>query len=479
MSRGILWFRQDLRLSDNPALREACSQCDELLCLYIDDPLDQTPSRLGSASRVWLHHSLAALRSSLQEKGTDLYFFQGDALGVLQRVAQEIGASQLFWNRCYDPVTVERDKHIKSALQDLQPRTFNGLLIREPWDTLKADGSPYRVYTPFWKATAALIDEEQSPVQTLNRPQRIPGLPSSAGDAVAHRRSLAELQLLPRHHWHQDLMSHWQAGESAARASLDRFLASHVNEYGDARDLPGQEGTSRLSMHLHFGEISARHVMNRLLAGRRLATLSKHETVFAKELVWREFAHAILFHFPHTVDQPMDRRFEEFPWAEDAEACLARWQQGRTGIPIVDAGMRELYATGWMHNRVRMIVASFLVKNLLIPWQHGERWFRDTLVDADLASNCMGWQWSAGCGVDAAPFFRVFNPVLQGERFDGQGNYVRQWVPELAEVPLRYLHQPWQLDQSTLAGIDYPEPLVDLKQSRQRALEAFSQIKGT
>ncbi len=474
-----MWFRQDLRLSDNPALSEACRSCDELLCVFIDDPMAQSVGQLGAASRVWLHHSLAALRESLRDKGSELYLARGDALDVLQACIEEGGIDRIFWNRCYDPATIARDKQVKLALSELEPRTFNGLLIHEPWENLKGDGTPYRVYTPFWRAAARLIDGDDSCVNTLQRPRAIPALNSDTAARLTQNVTLEELQLLPLLDWHVDMMTHWTPGEEGGRAQVDRFLKSAVNDYDVNRDRPGNEGTSRLSPHLHFGEISPRHVMNRLLAGRKTSALSDDENTFAKEIVWREFAYTILYHFPQTIDEPLDERFSRFPWRKDITQPLSRWQRGMTGVPIVDAGMRELYATGWMHNRVRMIVASYLIKNLLVPWQEGENWFRDTLVDADLASNSMGWQWTAGCGVDASPFFRVFNPVLQGEKFDKQGDYVRRWVPELADVDARYLHKPWELGESARQALDYPEPLVDLKKTRQQALDAFSQIKGT
>lgn len=474
-----MWFRQDLRLSDNPALSEACKSCDEVLCVFIDDPMEQSISRLGAASQVWLHHSLEALQESLREKGSELYLARGDALEVLQSFIAEADIDRIFWNRCYDPATIARDKHLKSVLSDLEPRTFNGLLVHEPWENLKGDGTPYRVYTPYWRAAARLIDGDETSVDTLQKPHRIPALASALSNDFKASLSLDDLHLLPGIDWHEGMMEHWKPGEKQARAQLERFLKNSVNDYDINRDRPGNGGTSRLSPHLHFGEISPRHVMNRLLAGRKTSALSDDENTFAREIVWREFAYAILYHFPQTIEEPLDERFSRFPWAEDSAQALERWQQGMTGVPIVDAGMRELYATGWMHNRVRMIVASYLIKNLLVSWQEGENWFRDTLVDADLASNSMGWQWTAGCGVDASPFFRVFNPVLQGEKFDKQGEYVRHWVPEIAGIDNRYLHKPWELDSAKRATFDYPEPLVDLKKTRQRALDAFSQVKGT
>jgi len=483
---GIVWFRQDLRLADNPALVAACKDCEQLVLLFIDDPADQTVSTLGAASRVWLHHSLDSLKHSLQdkensqsEKTNSLYFFQGNSLDVLQSVISATGASRIYWNRCYDPVTIERDKKIKSALEDQQPKTFNGLLVCEPWDNLKDDGTPYRVYTPFWRKAAAQLDVSDDAIRVARAPRNIPALSAATAKKLKTAVELKKLGLLPELDWHTEMISHWQVGEHAARAQLDRFLKSTVQDYDKGRDTPGIVGTSRLSPHLHFGEISPRYAMQRLLDGRKPGTLEGGELTFAKEVFWREFAYSLIYHFPHTVDEPLDKRFRRFPWASDTDADLKAWQRGRTGVPIVDAGMRELYATGWMHNRVRMIVASYLIKNLLIEWQSGENWFRDTLVDADTASNAMGWQWTAGSGADAAPFFRVFNPVLQGEKFDKQGDYVRKWVPELAEVSDRFLHKPWELPGDDRQKIDYPEPLVDLKETRKRALEAFDAIKGT
>ena len=283
---------------------------------------------------------------------------------------------------------------------------------------------------------------------------------------------------LPSRPWGDDMMAYWQVGEKAAKRTLGKFLKSAVDDYDEGRNLPAQSGTSRMSPHLHFGEISPRMILQQLLDGRALSQLSDGEETFAKEIVWREFAYCLIFHFPHTIDEPLDPRFKRFKWAKNTDDHLRAWQKGSTGVPIVDAGMRQLWATGWMHNRVRMIVASYLIKNLLVPWQSGEAWFRNTLVDADLASNAMGWQWTAGSGADASPFFRVFNPVLQGEKFDKQGEYVRHWVPELDQVSNKFIHKPWELPADERSTLDYPEPLVDLKQTRQRALDAFAKIKS-
>ena len=479
MSIGIVWFRQDLRLKDNPALAAACKECDSVICVFIDDPTDQTVSQLGSASRVWLHHSLQALDASLQKKGSVLHCLKGGSLAVLKKLMKQSEASRIFWNRCYDPVTIARDKEIKSGLSKYKPGTFNGLLIFEPWDNLKGDGSAYKVYTPFWKAAAAQLTEQAQLLECTSEPRKVPLPDSKALKAISGTVTIDELGLLPDKSWHSSMMSSWHVGEKAAMKTLKAFVKDAADNYDEGRNLPGQAGTSKLSPHLHFGEISPRLVISTLLDGRELGALSEGEEVYAKEIVWREFAYCLLFHFPETIDTPLDKRFKKFKWAKNTEEHLKQWQRGLTGVPIVDAGMRELYSTGWMHNRVRMIVASYLIKNLLIPWQSGEAWFRDTLVDADLASNTMGWQWTAGCGADAAPFFRVFNPVLQGEKFDKQGDYVKRWVPELDSVPTKFLHKPWEWDGEGSADIDYPSPLVDLKETRVRALDAFAKIKGT
>lgn len=476
MSVGIVWFRQDLRVADNPALHAACAGCDSVVCLFIDDPTDQTLSQLGAASRAWLHHSLQSLSDTLQKKGAELLLAKGDSESVIAQVAKHYDASHLFWNRCYDPVSIKRDKKIKKIFADLHPESFNALLNAEPWDTLKADGTPYRVFTPFWRMRAKSLPGPK-PIST---PRAIAGATAVKKSSSFKPCQLKQLALLPTLDWHEAMMLHWRVGEKAAMASLKRFLKADVHDYSDARDIPSVKGTSRMSAHLHFGEISPRQIMHTLCQGDNdLSDLSAGAETFAKEVLWREFAYSLLFHFPHTINKPLDKRFDNFPWEKRYKRSLLAWQRGMTGVPIVDAGMRELYATGWMHNRVRMIVASYLIKNLLIPWQQGEQWFRDTLVDADLASNAMGWQWAAGSGADAAPYFRIFNPVLQGEKFDKAGNYVRHWVPELKSVDAKYVHKPWELSDLERSSLDYPEPLVDLKVSRQRALAAFNQIKRT
>ena len=474
MSTAIVWFRRDLRLSDNPALLAALAGAERIIPVYIQMPSDQQNRPMGSASRWWLHHSLESLGEALAASGSRLIIRQGSVPDVLKSLIGETGAEKVFWNRLYEPDDITRDTHIKQMLRaaGIHVETFNSTLLYEPWEVKRPTGEPYRVFTPFWKA-----------VQTLG----IHRTPKSAPDALPSIPSLESLtleslNLRPTIPWDSGFHEHWQPGEPGAWQKLDEFSCA-VSDYKSARDIPGQSGTSRLSPHLHFGEISPRQIVARLLEKSRQREGPGTEC-YIREIGWREFAFHLLFHFPHTADQPLDERFSQLPWRSDYAEDLSLWQRGQTGYPIIDAGMRELWHTGWMHNRVRMIAASLLTKNLLIPWQAGARWFWDTLVDADLASNSLGWQWTAGCGADAAPYFRIFNPVLQGERFDPQGNYVRRWVPELARLPAGLIHKPWEAEDSVLKshglnpGQLYPRPMVDLKLSRERALDAFGVIKA-
>lgn len=478
MSVAIVWFRQDLRLGDNPALLAALDACDEVLPVYIHDSRGGTVGQIGEATQVWLHHSLQSLQASLESVQSHLTVLEGDPLTLLPALAKSMSASGVYWNRSYDPVTLERDKAVKTALADYSPHSFLSTLLFEPVKTLKADGTPYRVFTPYWKNLMGSLPGDAP----LAAPKKLP-TPALVKVKKSLKKpikkvSIDDLNLLPDLTWADDMMSYWSVGEVAAKKQLKTFLKHAVKHYKNDRDVPSIEGTSRMSPHLHFGEISPRQIVHTLFAKRRsVMALNVGEETFVKEVVWREFAHNLIYQFPHTVDKPLDARYLKFPWRKKYTSNLKAWQTGNTGIPIVDAGMRELYATGWMHNRVRMVVASFLIKNLLIPWQEGERWFRHTLVDADVASNAMGWQWAAGSGADAAPFFRVFNPVLQGEKFDKEGDYVRFWVPELADAPQKFLHKPWEMPAAERKMLNYAEPLVDLKVSRQAALDAFSRIK--
>lgn len=463
----LVWFRQDLRLTDNPALYHACHTGEPVIPVFIDDPLPTSVSQLGSASRVWLHHSLQALTQDLQASGSHLILRQGSASVILPQLLAETGATRLYWNRLYDPASLQRDRQLKESLRQVcEVRSFNASLLNEPWEVLKADGTPYKVFTPFWQAMLRHSIQHQP----LPAPEQIPAparIPSSL--------PLDSLKLLPHIRWDVGMMSHWQVGERAALHKLLNFLPIGGKDYQQARDLPAHSGTSRLSPHLHFGEISPRQVV--WLAEQCLAenaTADNGVRHFIREIGWREFAWHLLYHFPHTVERPLDERFTRFPWAENHEEILIRWQRGQTGYPIIDAGMRELWQTGWMHNRVRMIVASLLCKNLLVPWQKGENWFRDTLVDTDLASNVLGWQWTAGCGADAAPYFRIFNPILQSQKFDPDGDYIRRWVPELCECSSKQIHLPREPGENKR---NYPLPVVDFKASREQALSLFEKIK--
>jgi deoxyribodipyrimidine photo-lyase len=476
---ALVWFRRDLRLADNPALTTALADCQSVIPVYVHAPDEEAPWRPGAAGNAWLHRSLAALDIALQRLGSRLIVRQGPTLEALRALAAETGATHIYWNRLYEPAVVARDKSIKQALRDtgLIVESANAALLNEPWEVTRDDGGPYRVFTPFWKACQrAGIDRPPAPA-----PAALPAVPQDVASL-----SVADLGLGPSIHWDRGFWEVWQPGEDGAHATLAQFLDDAVAHYDEDRNRPDLVATSRLSPYLHFGEIGPRQVVaavRRHTAEHSAAGVFKNAESFVREVGWREFGHHLLWHFPHTTDAPLDERFAQFPWLEDYGEVLERWQRGRTGIPIVDAGLRELWHTGWMHNRVRMIVASLLTKNLLVPWQEGARWFWDTLVDADLANNTLGWQWTAGCGADAAPYFRIFNPVLQGERFDPSGGYVARWVPELARLPARHIHAPWTAPAAVLAaagvslGRDYPEAIVDLQASRTRALERFDRIK--
>lgn len=476
---AIVWFRQDLRLADNPALARALAECERIVPVYIHAPEESGQWAHGAASHWWLHHSLAALDASLRALGSRLILRRGPSLAALETLVKETGASRLYWNRLYEPAHIARDTRIKEALRaaGLTVCSSNAALLFEPWERTKDDGSAYKVFTPFWKACL----KAGLPTDIAPAPRALQPLPQDLGSVA-----LEALDLLPAIRWDAGLAAAWRPGEDGAQARLEAFLDEAVARYGEERNRPDLAGSSRLSPHLHFGEIGPRQVVaavERRLDAHREAAPRADAEAFVREVGWREFAHHLLYHFPQTPTEPLDVRFAQFPWATQVAEALAAWQRGRTGIPIVDAGMRELWTTGWMHNRVRMLAASLLTKNLLVPWQEGARWFWDTLVDADLANNTLGWQWTAGCGADAAPYFRIFNPVLQGERFDPRGDYVRRWVPELARLPDAYLQQPWAAPPAVLAaaglrlGADYPPPIVDLKTTRERALARFERIK--
>ena len=478
-AKALVWFRQDLRLDDNPALLRAVERGGEVVPVYIWSPKEEGDWPAGGASKWWLHRSLEALADSLAEKGSRLILRRGPALETLRTLLEETGADAVHWNRRYEPAIVRRDTAVKKSLESdgVEAKSFNGALIWEPWEALKDDGDPYKVFTPFWKNCQRLgaPDPEDAPT-------RLPVV-----DASLHSDDLVAFGLEPEIDWADGIREAWTPGEAGAHAELARFLRKAVADYGDKRNRPDVRGTSRMSPYLHVGEISPRRIWRTALdggpSGEGEKAHRKGAWSFLREIAWREFAHNLLYHFPATPLDPLRPEFADYPWADDPEA-LRRWQRGRTGYPIVDAGMRELWTTGWMHNRVRMIVASFLIKDLLIPWQEGAKWFWDTLVDADLANNTLGWQWTAGCGADAAPYFRIFNPVSQGEKFDPRGEYVRGWIPELKNVSNKWVHNPWEAPEDELraAGValgeDYPAPMVDHAEARKRALEGYAKIKG-
>lgn len=453
MNISIHWFRQDLRISDNPALFNATKK-GSVIPIYILDDINSAESKMGAASRVWLHHALQDLNKSLDGK---LRIFSGDPLEIIPQLMQKNNAASIHWNRCYEPWRISRDMKIKEHLQkgDFKVHTYNGSLLWEPWDNLKGDGTPYKIFTPFYK-NALKLEAPRLPINDADITSVISGNIKSM--------SIDDLNLLPNINWHKSIEEYWNISEYSAHNCLQEFLMNKQQNYAKGRDFPEQNITSNLSPYLHFGQISINEVWHKANA------LNCDENIdrFLTELGWRDFSYSLLYHFPQIKNSNLKKRFDKFPWRHH-EDFLAKWKQGQTGYPIIDAGMRELWQTGYMHNRVRMIVASFLVKNLLIHWNEGERWFWDCLVDADHASNGASWQWVAGCGTDASPYFRIFNPVTQGEKFDTIGAYTKKYVPELKKLPQKYIHKPWEAPKGVLllAGIqlgdDYPKPIVDIK----------------
>ncbi|MFM7184085.1 MAG: cryptochrome/photolyase family protein [Planctomycetota bacterium] len=446
----IVWFRSDLRLDDNPALAAAAAR-GPVVPVFIWAPDEETPWAPGAASRWWLHHSLEKLAAGLAKAGTPLVVRAGGSLEVLRVLVKECGATSVVWNRRYEPAVIARDTKIKKALaaDGLAVESFNGSLLFEPMHVATKEGRPYQVFTPFWRTLLA----KDEPAEPVPAPRKLTGVarPPKTSD-------IDSLGLLPAIAWDGTMAKTWAPGEAGGEKRLGRFLDAALAGYATDRDRPDREGTSSLSPHLHFGEISPRrvwHAVREAVGGTPAAKITRGGAEsYLRELGWREFANHLLFHFPHTTDAPLRADYAKFPWAKDPVGLRA-WQRGRTGFPIVDAGMRQLWATGWMHNRVRMIVASFLVKDLRVSWLEGARWFWDTLVDADLAANTLGWQWAAGCGADAAPYFRIFNPTSQGEKFDPDGAYVKRWAG---------------------LGPDYPEPIVDHAEARKLALEALKKV---
>ncbi len=473
MSKGIAihWFRQDLRITDNPSL-ETAAEFDAVLPIYILDDGNSQEFKMGSASRWWLYNSLQSLNESLDGK---LSIYNQNPKIVIQELLEKYEVKAIFWNRCYEPWRIDRDIDIKAYLDDknIENKSFNSHLLWEPWNISKDDGTPYRVFTPYYKKGCLNAEEPRLPSNNLEI------------DTIFYDQDCEKidtLDLLPRINWYSQIQEVWKPGEDGAQKRLDQFLEEGLLDYKEGRNFPFKENVSRLSPHLHFGEISPNEVWYQAKTKESVPGIQKSLEHFLSELGWREFSYYLLYHFPSLPKQNFQPKFNKFPWIKN-ESFLESWQKGETGYPIVDAGMRELWQTGYMHNRLRMVVGSFLVKNLLIDWREGEDWFWDCLVDADLASNSAGWQWVAGSGADAAPYFRIFNPVTQGLKFDPEGEYTKKYVPELELLPNKYLFNPWEAPKEILekAGIelgkDYPEPIVDLKYSRELALEAFGKTK--
>ena len=460
----LVWFRQDLRLADNPALNAAAKDGPVIPVFILDD---ETPGKwkTGGAARWWLHHSLDALAADLAKRGSKLILRRGKADTVIDDLIRETDAQAVHWNRLYEPHAIARDTAIKASLEErgTKVRSFNAALLLEPWTIKTGSDGPYKVFTPFWRAAATIV-EDVAPLpspRTIDAPAKWP-----------RSEELTAWRLLPsKPNWAKGFDALWSPGEAGARKRLSTFIDKSLDHYADDRDRPDKPATSRLSPHLHWGEIGPRQVWHAMqTAKEENAKVERHVTKFLSEIGWREFSHHLLYHFPTLPERNYRQQFDAFPWESDDRAFKA-WTQGRTGYPIVDAGMRELWATGTMHNRVRMVAASFLIKHLMIPWQRGEEWFWDTLVDADLANNAASWQWVAGSGADAAPYFRIFNPVIQGEKFDPDGAYVRRWVPELKNCDPRFIHRPWQ--SSNFAALAYEKPIIDHDMARTRALAAY------
>jgi len=472
----IVWLRSSLRLADHPALHAADASGRPLLCLYVlDDTADGRP--LGAASRWWLAQSLKALDKELQQRGGALVLRKADAARAIVDVAREAGAHAVYANRIFHGPQQRLAARVAEALAEIDVgfETFHADLLIEPAATPGADDRGPRVFTPFWKRVQA----RGSPPVPLPAPKRLRAGPRVQSDTLAHWR------LEPSSpDWAGGLRQTWQPGEAAARQRLHDFLESGLAGYAMLRDRPDRDNTSRLSPHLRFGEINPRQIWHAaMFKAEQEAARAPDVSKFLSELGWREFSHHLLAHNPDLAQRNLQGKFDSFPWRQDAKAREA-WQTGRTGYPIVDAGMRELWRTGTMHNRVRMVVASFLVKHLLIDWRAGEAWFWDTLVDADPANNPASWQWVAGSGADAAPYFRIFNPVLQGEKFDPDAAYVHRFVPELKALPAPLVHRPWTAAPIELAGAElrlgdnYAAPIVDHAVARRRALDAFAKISG-
>ncbi len=471
----ILWIRRDLRLTDHPAFHAAAQHNVPIYPIFIWSPDEEGDWAPGGAHQWWLHHALETFGASLKKLGLPLILRKGQSLEEIKRLCSETGAGAVYWNARYEPSGQEIDAQVLEVLSEsgIAVKTFEGQLLHNPDAIQTGSGKPYQVFTPFWKK----LQEEMHVDPPLPAPQlskqHVPDNPPST-------LPLEALNLLPSIDWAAGLRATWTPGEAQAKKRLQLFIDQSLESYPTQRDYPYDDGTSLMSPYLHNGEISPRTVWHTVL--EKGASAPDASRSYLREIAWREFSYHLIHHFPLTPSKNLKSKFDAFPWANNA-LSLQQWQKGETGYPIVDAGMRQLWHTGWMHNRVRMIAASFLTKHLLLPWQEGARWFWDTLVDGNLANNTMGWQWSAGSGADAQPFFRIFNPITQGARFDPKGVYVRKWVPELQKVPDKFIHSPWTTPPEVLRhlgitlGETYPMPIVDHKGARARALSAYEKIR--
>lgn len=467
--KTLLWLREDLRLHDNLALNFA-AESGEILPVYI------YPEGLGGASYWWLHHSLQKLTDDYAEKGVTLILRTGQPKDVLKLLSEQVNADQVVWNRVYSPLGIEQGQDVKRGLEssNVSTQSFNSQLLTEPTQVFNKQGTPFKVFTPFWRNCLSHINPAE--IESLPKLKPIENLPET--------ERLEDWGLLPtKPNWADGLVARWQPGEEGAQHRWQVFLEKTIDRYKEGRDIPSQENTSMLSPHLAFGEIGPRQIwfdVQEAIATNQIDSDNGHK--FLSEIGWREYSRYLLVHFPHVIDSPFNAKFEAFPW-QDNPTLLNAWKKGLTGYPIVDAGMRELWHTGYMHNRVRMVVASFLTKHCLTHWKEGADWFWDTLVDADIANNTASWQWATGCGADAAPYFRIFNPILQGEKFDKEGLYIKKWLPELSKIPPKYINKPWEADSMTLqiAGVtlgkDYPLPIVDHKQAREQAMASYQAIR--
>ncbi len=479
--RVIMWFRADLRLQDNPALYAAAQQ-GTVIPVFVHETEKDTQGYAGAAGQWWLHHSLVDLQRSL--RGT-LRLYAGSATTILPELCRRYTVQEVHFNRSYTPTGMELERGVKQALlqEQIPISTHNGNYLWEPASLRKTDGTSYQVFTPFYRNALERAPLPDFPLPVPPRLELLAVEPAPADEIDV--TDPAQFQLLAHHPWVDKLALCWDVGEQAAHARIREFVGADLHSYCVARDFPATTGVSRLAPYLAWGQVSPNQVWHASdVALERSVPAGPRENVmvFRRQLCWREFSTTQLYANPHMRRENLRAKFDKFPWRKNT-ANLQRWQRGLTGYPLVDAGMRELWNTGYMHNRVRMVTGSFLVKNLLLHWRHGEDWFRDCLLDADLANNCASWQWVAGCGADAAPYFRIFNPVTQARKFDPHAAYVRRFVPQLRELPLQYIFEPWKAPAPILhtAGIElghnYPHPCIDLKASRQRALEAYAQIK--